>query len=192
MKLLALTIIGTLVFLGVCADSTFKTQTHPDFFAIRIPGGILETHGFQRTETFHKETSAFFGTTSSEIKLQATYRYAIELRNKWKLNIDDTRHIAYVTAPPFHPVLPVAIDTSTISTWSHSGFLRFDKHQHLQALQKEISPRLESLAQSKEYIELGRKEARISVEEFVNTWILKHCGWSKDCQPCVKVNFEDE
>jgi len=192
MRLLALTIIGTLVFLGECADLSFNPQTHPELASMRIPGGMLITHGFQRTETFHKETGSFFGATSSEIKLQATYRYAIELRNKWTLNIDDTRHIAFVTAPPFRPIFPVAIDTNTISTWSHSGFLKFDKHEHLQALQKEISPRLESLAQSKEYIELGRKEARISVEQFVVDWILKHRGWPNHCQPCVKVNFEDE
>ena len=195
MKILTLTLICTLAFLGRCGDS-FKTPeptiTHGEIIPFRTSGGMLETHGFTRTETFRKDTGSFLGTTSSEIRLNATYRYAIELRSKWNLFIDDTRFIAYVIAPAFHPVLPVAVDSTSVFTWTESGWGRFNKWEHLQALQREISPRLQTIAQSKEYIELGRKSARITIEEFVKDWVLKNRGWPPDCHPFVKVHFQDE
>jgi len=195
MKLLALTIIITLGFLAVCADSfknTGKTALHAELVPLRTPGGMLETHGFTRTETFHKDTGSFFGTTSSEIRLSATYRYQIELRSKWNLYIDDTRHLAFVIAPAFHPQLPIAVDSRSVFEWTESGWGRFNKWEHLQALHREISGHLETLAQSKEYIEPGRKSARITVEEFVLDWVTKQRGWPKDVQPFVKVYFDDE
>jgi len=188
MRLLALTLIYTFIFLGRCADSQTKPQPKPEFIYLRIPGGTLETHGFKKSEVFNKSTGSFLGTTSSEIRVNATYRYQIALRGKFTLYIDETRNIALVIAPSFHPVVPVAIDSSTIVTKTSSGWARFNKHEHLQKLQRELSPRLESLAQSREYIELGRKEARITVEEFVCDWILKN----RDSKPFVKVYFEDE
>lgn len=192
MKIMALTLICTLIFLGVCADSSTKPTQHPEMMPFRTPGGLLETHGFTRTETIHKDTSSFLGTTSSEMRLNATFRYSIELRSKWNIYIDNTRHLAFVIAPAFRPQLPVAVDSSTVFERTESGWGRFNKWEHLQALHREISPWLEKLATSTTYIELVRKQARITVEEFVTDWILKHRGWPKDCQPFVKVYFADE
>ena len=195
MKFLTLTLLCTLAFLGKCAEPSKTPEPkiiHGEIVPFRTPGGMLETHGFTRTETFRKDTGSFLGTTSSEIRLNATYRYSIELRQKWNLYIDDSRHLAFVIAPAFHPQLPVAVDSSTVFTWSESGWGRFNKYEHLLGLQREISPRLETLAQSKEYIELGRKNARITVEEFVKGWILKQRNWPADCHPFVKVFFQDE
>ena len=192
MKLLALTLISTLFFLWWRADPPKPTGTHGEMVPFRTPGGMLETHGFTRTETLHKSTGSWLGTTSSEIRLNATFRYTIELRSKWNLYIDDTRHLAFVIAPAFHPQLPIAVDSRSVFTWTESGWGRFNKWEHLQALQREASLHLENLAKSNTYIELGRKHARITVEEFVTDWILKHRGWPKDCQPCVKVYFADE
>ena len=192
MKLLALTLISTLFILWWRADPPKPTAIHGELVPFRIPGGMLETHGFTRTEALYKATGSWLGTTSSEIRLSATFRYSIELRSKWNLYIDDTRHLAFVIAPAFHPQLPVAVDSRTVFERTESGWGRFNKWEHLQALQREVSAHLASLAISTTYIELGRKQARITVEEFVTDWILKHRGWPKDSQPFVKVYFADE
>jgi hypothetical protein len=126
------------------------------------------------------------------MRLDATFRYAIELRAKWNIYIDDTRHLAFVIAPAFHPQLPIAVDSRTVFEWTESGWGRFNKWQHLQTLHREIALQLEKLAVSKTYIELGRRQARITVEEFVTDWLLKNRGWPKESQPCVKVCFADE
>jgi hypothetical protein len=191
MKLLALALISTLLFLWLRADKPTE-QTHAEMVPLRTPGGLLETHGFTRTEIFRKDTGSFLGITSSEIMLNATFRYAIELRSKWNLYIDDTRHVAFLIAPAFSPQLPVSVDSRTVFEWTESGWGRFNKWEHLQALHRDISAQLEKLAMSPTYIELGRKQARITVEEFVTDWILKHRGWPNNCQPCVKVFFADE
>lgn len=193
MKLLALILISALFFLWWRADQPTGTATiHGQLVPFRTVGGLLETHGFTRAETFHKDTGSFLGTTSSEIRLNATYRYAIELRTKWNIYIDDTRHLAFVIAPAFRPQLPIAVDSRSVFEWTASGWGRFNKWEHLQALHREMGLQLEKLAMSTTYIELGRKQARITVEEFVTDWVLKNRGWPKDCQPCVKVHFADE
>ena len=192
MKLLALTLVSTTFLLWWRAEPFKSTVIHGEMIPFRTAGGMLETHGFKRMESLHKATGSFLGTTSSEIRLNATFRYAIELRSKWNLYIDDTRHLAFIIAPAFHPQLPVAVDSSTVFEHTESGWGRFNKWEHLQSLQREVSNHLASLATSAEYIELGRKQARITVEEFVTDWILKHRAWSKNCQPFVKVFFADE
>ncbi|HET6410178.1 MAG TPA: hypothetical protein VFG14_19970, partial [Chthoniobacteraceae bacterium] len=73
----------------------------------RVAEGTLHTNGFIKTEILQKETGSWLGTTSSSIRLNATYRYDIELRSKdWNIYIDDARRVAFVIAPPFRPQIP--------------------------------------------------------------------------------------
>ena len=156
------------------------------------PGGTLQTGGFSRTETLHKETSTRLGTTSSSIRLTANYRYEIELRGQWNILIDDTRKVAFVVAPTFKPQLPVAVDTLSLHESTSSGWGRFNKWQQLQSLRQDISPTLEALAASIGYMEVARNQARITVEEFVSDWLLKNRGWPENSEHFVKVYFADE
>ncbi len=157
------------------------------------PAARSRTNGFIKTETLNKETGSWLGTTSSSIRLNATYRYEIELRSKdWNILIDDGRHVAFVVAPALRPQVPVAVDSATVEEWTESGWGRFDKWEQLQALRREVSPGLEKLAGSAGYIEVARGQARITVEEFVADWLLKSRGWPKDSERFVKVYFADE
>ncbi len=164
----------------------------PELVPFRTAGGTLHTNGFLKTETLHKETGSWRGTTTSSIRLNATYRYDIELREKWNLLIDDTRHVAFVVAPVFKPQLPVAVDSRSVLEWTQSGWGRFDKWDHLQALRRETSPYLEALAGSPGYREVARGQARLTVEEFVSDWLLKRRGWPAHSERFVKVYFADE
>lgn len=165
----------------------------PELVPFRTAGGTLHTNGFLKTETLQKETGSWMGTTTSGIRLNATYRYDIELRSKdWNILIDDTRKVAFIIAPPFRPQLPVAVDSGSVMEWTQSGWGRFDKWDQLQALRKETSPFLEKQAESKGYLEVARGQARITVEEFVSDWLLKSRDWPKDSERFVKVYFADE
>ena len=73
----------------------------PELVPFRTAGGTLHANGFLKTETLQKETGSWLGTTSSSIRLNATYRYDIELRSRWNIYLDDTRHVAFVVAPVF-------------------------------------------------------------------------------------------
>ena len=124
----------------------------------RTPGGALHTNGFVKTEELRREDGSWRGTTSSAIRLDATYRYRIELRARWNYYIDDVRRTALVVAPPFTPELPVAVDSRTVQEWTSSGWGRFDKWDQLQALRQEISPYLAGKASSKAYMDIARGE----------------------------------
>ena len=173
---------------------------HPGSFAppselipFRTAGGTLHTNGFLKTETLHNETGSWLGTTSSTNRLNATYRYDIELRsNDWNISIDDGRKVAFVVAPSLRPQLPVAIESRRVAEWRQSGWGRFDKWEQLRALRQEISPHLEKLAESRGYVEVARGQARLTVEEFVADWLLKQRGWPRGSQRFVKVYFADE
>ncbi len=126
------------------------------------------------------------------MRVDATYRYEVELRSDWSFELDEIRKVAFVVAPRSKPQLPVAIDTKTIEEETNSGWARFDKWDHLAELRKELSPFLEKKANSPECIDLVRGEARRTVEEFVGDWIIKEHGWTSKDRPVVKVYFEDE
>src|SRR4051812_11006966 len=136
----------------------------PELVPFRSAGGTLHTNGFLKTETLHKESGSWLGTTSSSIRLNATYRYDIELRRKWNIYLDDTRPVAFVVAPVFKPQLPVAVDSRSVLEWTVSGWGRFDKWDQLRALRRETSPYLEVLARSPGYLEVARGQARLTVE----------------------------
>lgn len=164
----------------------------PELVPFRTAGGTLHTNGFVKTETLHKETSSWRGTTSASIRLNATYRYDIELRSKWNIYLDDTRQVAFVVAPSFRPQLPVAVDSRSVQEWTESGWGRFDKWEQLRALRRETSPHLERLAGSNGYREVARGQARLTVEEFVGDWLLRQRGWPAHSERFVKVYFADE
>ena len=160
----------------------------------RVPGGTLSTSGLTKTETLSKSDKSDWwrGTTSSVMRVDATYRYEVELRSDWSFELDEVRKVAFVVAPRLKPQLPVAIDTKTLQEETNSGWARFDKWDHLAELRKELSPFLEKKANSSDYIDLVRGEARRTVEEFVTDWIIKEHGWTRKDGPVVKVYFEDE
>jgi hypothetical protein len=158
----------------------------------RTPGGTLHTNGIVKTEELRKDEGSWRGTTSSGIRLDATYRYEIELRSKWNFYIDDTRKTALIVAPLYKPQLPVAVDSKTVQEWTSSGWGRFDKWDQLQALRQEISPFLAAKARSKSYMDLARGDARKTVEEFASDWLLKTNGMPPKPTYLVKVYFSDE
>lgn len=166
--------------------------SHETFKVFRVPNGTLTTSGMTKTEQLEKSDSTWRGTTSSVIRVEATYVYGVTLSPDWKFVFDERRKIAFVLAPPLTPQLPVAIDTKTLQEQTSSGWLRFDKNDYLTELRKEITPVLDRKAQSENYIAPCREEARKTVAEFVTNWILKEMGWRETDRPVVEVKFQDE
>ena len=159
----------------------------------RVPGGSLSTAGLTKTEQFSKkDEDEWWGTTSSVIRLDATYRYDIELRADWKFVFDPERNVAFVVVPELKPQLPVSIDSSTIQEETSSGWARFDKWEHLAALRKKISRELEKKANGRDYRDVVRGQARLTVEEFVSDWLVRQPEIAFKERPVVKVYFETE
>jgi hypothetical protein len=158
--------------------------------------GILETATSSVPETFTQSDSAWLfniiplGTTVSEIRVPAIYRYHIQLRDPWKLVIRG--QVCVVLAPQFQPSLPPAIDTAQMEKSVSDGWLRFDTDDDLTSLEKGITAELDKRASDKLHRDFVREACRHSVADFVKTWLMKEDYWRDDRFHQIVVLFPDE
>ena len=161
------------------------------------PGGRLEVAVLTLNETMSESnnlTTAWghldLGSTVTEIKVPATYRYYLRLHDPWQLDI--STNICVVHAPRFHPTLPVAIDTSRMEKKSSAGWGRFNTGEQMDQLEKDLTPTLSLYAADQRHVTLVREECRKNVAQFVRDWLLKEQQWQDGRFTAVKVVFPDE
>jgi len=158
--------------------------------------GILETATCSVPETFTQTDSATLfnviplGTTVSEIRVPAVYRYHIQLLDPWKLIVSG--QVCLVLAPQFQPSLPPAIVTSQMEKSTSAGWLRFDGEADLAALEQGITAELERRAYDKTHRDFVREACRHSVAAFVKTWLMKEDKWRNGRFQQIVVVFPDE
>ena len=159
--------------------------------------GRLEVATLENTKHFkrtNKRTILWdkisLGTTVTEIRVPATFRYHIKLSDPWKLEVRDQQ--CFVISPMMQPTTPVAIHTDGIEKYSERGWARFNKEEQMDGLMKSITPRLTSHASSDSYVNLVREHARKTVAEFVRQWLMKEDHWRKDRFLTITVIFADE
>lgn len=160
-------------------------------------GGNLELAVLQCMETMRREnikTVAWdyilLGRTVAEIRVPVTYRYHLRLADRWQLDVDEG--ICIVKAPRIRPTLPPAIATDQMIKESRRGWLRFDTAEQMQALEREITPRLRLHARDPRRLELVREECRKTVARFVRQWLMRENQWGPDRFVAIKVIFPDE
>lgn len=141
-------------------------------------GDVLEIATMETVETVTKSDTMtlfndtiYLGTTESEIRVPAVYRFHIKLSDPWKLEVLDGRCI--VIAPPVRPTLPPAIRTEGMEKKTEAGWLRFNAGDNLSQLEKNLTPALEKRAGGHIQIPDVRDNCRRSVAQFVAKWILK-------------------
>lgn len=157
-------------------------------------GDILEVATVEMDETFTRmnmKTLAwnlfYLGTTISEVRVPAVYRYHIKLSDDWKVTVEGDRCL--VIAPIIRPSQPPAIRTEKMEKKSVAGWARFDAAQNMTELEKSITPSLESRAGNKSHIDRVRDPARKAVAEFVKTWLLSN---PKQNVKHITIIFADE
>jgi hypothetical protein len=161
------------------------------------PGGRLELAALNATETLTESndlTTAWgnlhLGSTITEIKVPAMYRYYLRLHDAWKLDVSS--NICVVYAPRIHPTLPPAIDTSQMEKRSSEGWGRFNATAQMDQLERDITPTLASYAGDKRHMDLVREECRKTVAQFVRDWLFREEQWRGDRLSGIKVIFPDE
>jgi hypothetical protein len=180
---------------GPVSTTTITRQFSEYLPTVGPADGILETATSSVPETFTQTDSASLfniplGTTVSEIRVPAVYRYHIRLFDPWKLVMSG--QVCLVFAPQFQPSLPPAIITSQMEKSTSSGWLRFDADDNLDALERSITGELESRANDKMHRDFVREACRQSVAQFVKTWLLKQDYWRDDRFHQIVVVFPDE
>ena len=152
---------------------------------------MKNTKTFKRTEKLTiLWDSVSLGTTVTEIKVPATFRYHIKLSDPWKLEVREQQCI--VIAPALKATTPVAIHTNEIEKRSDEGWARFNADEQMAGLEKSLTPRLNNHARSKEHMKVIREEARKSVAEFVRQWLMKEDHWREDRFSTIHIIFADE
>jgi len=176
--------------------SSILTPPETDIpITFRTEGGLLEVAGMTKYENFLREDNlkwwfVSWGTTVSQIRVEATYRYHVKLSGEWRVRMRDS--LCIVEAPQFEPTLPVAIDTDKTVHRTERGWARFNEDENLELLRKSLSEKLKEMALRPEYLNLVREPARKTIEEFIATWLLKEDLWSNSEWHMIKVIFPDE
>lgn len=161
---------------------------------MRTPGGLLEVARLQVMEQFDKKfiytlVGLEVGETVAHIRVPATYRYHIELAPEWE--VYRKGDVFTVITPPIKPSLPVAVDLAKMEkdvggTWY---LVPFNDVEDLDALEREITAKLEQKASSDVYRGLQREAARKTVKEFVAKWLVTQQEWKDTETPRVEVAF---
>lgn len=160
-------------------------------------GGRLEVATLEQVETLRAEDerSLFWdrlplGKTISEVRVPVTYRYHLELKDPWKIEISGQTCI--VLAPPIRPSLPPALHTDRLERRSEAGWGRFNAREQMEALEKNLTPTLSEFAADPRRMALAREASRRAVAEFVRNWLLKEDHWRADRFRTIRVLFADE
>jgi hypothetical protein len=154
-------------------------------------GGQLEVATVRVRETFTRSDSRLLfdridlGTTVSEIRVDAVYRFHIGMEKAWPLRI--VGKTCLVQAGAVEPALPVAFDSRTIERRTSSGWARFNKAENLEALERSLSRQLAERAPL--YREQAEEAGRQVVAEFVTEWLLRQQQWRRDPDHRVVVHY---
>jgi len=177
------------------SGTTVITLEGPAF--ISTVGGQLGVATFSTTERFISKNHQMFmgvelpvGVTESYFQAAVTYRYHIEMEKKWPISIDGKTCVVH--AGTIKPTIPVAFNTATIQKYTTSGWARFDKTENLEALERSITAQLEARARSAQYEQIVKDAARVNVQAFVSTWLLKANQWGREPEYKVVVLFPGE
>ncbi len=159
--------------------------------------GNLELATMKFTETLRRTSKRTvlwrqisLGTTVTEIKVPATFRYHLRLSDPWKLEVHGQQCV--VIAPRIRASLPVAIHTDRMSKRSEQGWARWNAEAQMTSLERSLTPRLNGYAQQENHLRQVRETARGTVATFVKEWLLKEDHWRTNRFRSIRVIFADE
>jgi len=195
---------GIVDSLSVAAEK-FRRGTITETFTASIPefknerGGLLELAKVTATETFKSQDKLKYdfkwfelsaGTTTTEIRVPVTYRYHLRMRDPWRLDV--ANGVCVVYAPDIRPSQPPALHTDKMEKSSDEGWARFNAAEQMGDLEKAITPTIRKYASGDGRIESVRENCRKTVEEFVESWLLREGQWGEGRFGIVKVYFPGE
>ena len=155
-------------------------------------GALLEVAILKSVEGFKRSTTNWRGTTVSEVRVPAVFKYNVSLKDQWTIETRESENakICIVLAPRLKPSVPVPILTHQMEKFSKEGWLRWDANEEMDVLISEITPQLSRRARAK--MELARDKARLTIGEFTKTWLLEADHWRTDRFSVIQVVFQDE
>jgi hypothetical protein len=123
-----------------------------------------------------------------EVRAPVTYSYYVDMKGPWKI-ISEGETLSIV-APKIRVGEP-ATDLSRLDTHIDSGKFIFNEAEKLEELRKQFYADMIKKGTSREYMDSVREDARRSLAEFANGWILAELS-RKYPVKYISVRFEDE
>jgi hypothetical protein len=175
--------------------TTDESAMTPLPMVFRTPGGLVEVATVRSTEAFRRTSTMRLaginlGTTVSEVRAPATFRYQAPLGADWRAFESGGKLI--VIAPAYRASLPVAIDTGALEMHTRTGWARFNGRDNEEALLHDLTAELTARATSPGYMQAHREQARTTVAEFVAKWLITQARWRTVTPNMVRVYFADE
>ena len=146
---------------------------------LRTPGGMLEVTTLIRNEEFRWSTShtcpivnceKLFGATISEVWVPVHYTHRIPLSAEWKLKLEKDHFDLVVPRP--EPKLPAAIVTEKLEIRTNNKWFSPNKSEHRESVIRNLGVEFDRRALQKNYLDAQREDARKTVAEFAQKWML--------------------
>lgn len=168
-----------------------------EILVMRTPGGLLEVSTIHANEHFDQTFTYSLlgieiGRTVPHIQVPAVYRYHIELAPEWPVRRLD--RVFTVVAPAVKPSLPVAVDLAHMQKDVGGSWVlvALNADDDLDALERQITAKLATKADSAVYLQMQREQARQTVTEFVRKWLMTQGRWHNASDLAIQVRFADE
>jgi hypothetical protein len=168
-----------------------------EVIVLRTAGGVLEVSRIEASEMLdatieHSIFGVKIGKTTPRVRVPAVYRFHIPLASEWRVVRADG--VFTVVVPRVRPSLPVAVDFEGVhkdvaGSWM---LLPFTSDDDLELLERSITKRLEEKAKSRDYLDRQREDARETVREFTQKWLVEQTRWKRAEYKDIRVLFEDE
>ena len=132
------------------------------------------------------------GTTESEVRVPAHYRYFVRLDSPIRAEIEQHGkwRRCVIHAPALEAQTPVGIDSNRMEIRVDAGWLRFNKDEARDKVLKSISSVLEMRAPEK--IPLAQDKARAAFASFVRNWLLRDQLYGDDFINDIIILFPGE
>ena len=132
------------------------------------------------------------GTTESEVRVPAHYRYFVRLDSPIQVEIEQHGkwRRCVIHAPALEAQTPVSFDSNRMELRVDAGWLRFNKDEAREKVLKSISSVLELRAPEK--ISLAQDKARAAFASFVRNWLLREQLYGDDVINDIIVLFPGE
>ncbi|MFZ2654813.1 MAG: hypothetical protein WAX69_07830 [Victivallales bacterium] len=127
-------------------------------------------------------------TAVMEVRAPVAYNYYVDMKGSWKIVCEN--ETLTITAPKLQVEEP-ATDLSRMETRIDSGKLIFGEQAKLDELRKQFYSDMRRKSLTPEYVDLVREDARRSLADFANGWIISDI-LKKYPVKYISVKFEDE
>ena len=170
-----------------------------ELIILKTPGGMLEVTTLIRNEEFRWSTAhtcgklnceKLFGATISDVRVPVHYTYRIPLSAEWKLKPEKDHFELAVPLP--EAKLPAAIATEKLEIRTDRKWFSPNKADHHESVIRNLGAEFDRRAMQKNYLDAQREDARRTVVEFAQKWMLAQGVPANIRGYPIRVSFPDD